>query len=187
MLPVIIILTEGFSDWEIAPLSGLGRAFYSAEISFASPDGGQLTSVAGLMLADTERFEPPEKGVVVVCGGPAFESNTGPEIDKRLRSAHDNGCVVAGICGGTVALARAGLLDHVRHTSNGPGYLDSLVPGYNGADKYVDQPFALRDDSIITAAAPAPASFAVEVLVAAGLDSGAAKEIKIMLGREHAL
>lgn len=187
MLPIVIVLTEGFSDWEIAPLAGVGRAFYGAEISFASPDGGPLTSAAGLTVADTDRFEAPARGVIVVCGGSAFESNVVPDIADRLRTARDNGCVVAGICGGTVALARAGLLDHVRHTSNGPGYLDGIVPDYAGADGYVDQPFALRDDNIITAPAPAPASLAVEVLTAAGLDSGVAREIKSMLAREHTL
>lgn len=185
MRPIIIVLTDGYSDWEIAPLAGLGRAFYGAEISFASPAGGPLTSVAGLNLAGTERFHPPVQGVVVVCGGPSFESDAAPDLDDQLRSARDNGCVIAGICGGTIALARAGLLNTVRHTSNGPGYLNGFAPEYDGADRYVDQPFALLDDNIITAPAPAPASFAVEVLTAAGLDRNVAKEIQGMLAKEH--
>lgn len=185
MLPIIIVLTEGFSDWEIAPLSGFGKAFYDAQISFASPLGGPLSSAAGLSLSDTAQFESPSQGVVVVCGGPVFETLSTPDIDARLTRASEHGCVVAGICGGTVALARAGLLDEVRHTSNAPGYLDSLVPVYAGAATYVDQPFALRDNNIITAPAPAPASFAVEVLIAAGLQDDVAGEIKNMLAREH--
>lgn len=186
MLPILIVVTERYSDWEIAPLAGLGRAFYGAEIEFASPDGGPLASVAGLMLTGIERFEAPAAGVVVVCGGPAFESDAAPDIGDRLRAAHRNGCVLAGICSGTIALARAGLLDHVNHTSNGPGYLDGFAPDYKGTGSYVDQPYALRDDTIITAPAPAPASFAVETLQAAGLDVGAADEIMRMLAREHA-
>ena len=185
MYPIFIVLTDSFSDWEIAPLAGIGRAFFGADISFVSPDGGPLTSAAGLAIADTERFDTTTKGVIVVCGGPVFESNAIPDIDDRLRTASNNGWAIAGICGGTVALAHAGLLDNLRHTSNGPGYLDALVPQYDGADKYIDQPFAMRDDNIITAPTPAPASFAVEVLVAAGLDFGEAKEIKNMLAKEH--
>ena len=57
---------------------------------------------------------------------------------------------------------------------------------YAGADSYVDQPFALRDGDIITAAAPQPASFAKEVLIAAGLDPKKANEIPQMLSAEHA-
>ena len=187
MLPITIVLTDGYSDWEIAVLSGLGSAFYGADITFASPAGGPLASVAGLKVANTERFQSPARGVVVICGGPIFESDAIPDTSDRLRSARENGCVIAGICGGTVALARAGLLDDVRHTSNGPKYLDSYAPGYNGAGRYVDQPFALLDNRIITAPAPAPASFAVEVLTAAGLDSEVAKDVKRLLAKEHRL
>lgn len=187
MLPIVVILTDGYSDWEISVLSGLGRAFYGADITFASPAGGPLASVAGLKIATTEVFQPPAHGVVVICGGSIFESDAIPDTSDRLRSARENGCVIAGICGGTVALALAGLLDDVRHTSNGPGYLDGFAPGYNGAGRYVDQPFALLDDNIITAPAPAPASFAVEVLTAAGLDSDVAKDVKRLLAKEHKL
>lgn len=184
MKPITIVLTEGYSDWEIAPLAGVGRAFYGADIRFASPDGGPLTSIAGLAIADTTRFEPAADGVVVVCGGPAFEG--GPDIAARLRNAREAGCIIAGICGGTIALARTGLLDTIPHTSNGPGYLDQHAPDYAGAGYYVDQPRALRSGDIITAPAPAPASFAAEVLVAAGLDPQKAGELQGMLAAEHA-
>lgn len=186
MLPITIVLTEGFSDWEIAVLGGVGRAFYSAEIRFASPSGGLINSAAGMTIANTQVFKATEDGVVVVCGGPAWESNESPEIADQLNIASSNGCAIAGICGGTVALARAKLLDDVRHTSNGPGYLQKFAPSYAGADYYLDQPFAVRDQNIITAPAPAPASFASEVLAAAGLEAAAARQIREMLAQEHA-
>lgn len=184
MLPITIILTEGYSDWEIGVLAGTGRAFYDADISFVSPDGEAVTSVAGLKVTGLARFEAPREGVVVVCGGAALEGATPPALEARLREAHNNGCVVAGICGGTLALARAGLLDDVRHTSNAPDYLGS-APEYGGAAHYVDQPSALRDERIITAPAPAPASFAMEVLIGAGLEQEAAGMVMAMLGQEH--
>ncbi len=182
---ITILLTEGYSDWEIAPLSGLGRAFYGADICFASPDGGPLTSAAGLPIADTARFEPPAKGVVVVCGGPAFERTPPPDLSDRLGKAGEAGCFIAGICGGTLALARAGLLNNARHTSNRPGYLEKYVADYSGTDNYVDQQKALRSGRIITAPAPAPASFAAEVLHASGLDPEKAAELVAMLSAEH--
>ena len=185
MKPITIVIAEGYSDWEIAPLAGVGRAFYGADIRFTSPDGGAVTSVSGLNIADTERFEAPDDGVVVVCGGPAFESGTAPDLGERLNRARENGCVIAGICGGTIALARAGLLDEVRHTSNGPEYLGQFAETYKGSANYVEQPVALRDRNVITAAAPMPASFAMEVLIAAGLDKKKAAEIPAMLGIEH--
>lgn len=185
MPPITIVLTEGYSDWEIAPLSGLGRAFFGASIVFTSPQGGKLTSAAGLNIANTLRFCAPDSGVVVVCGGPSVEQNEDSALVQQLQKAYKNGCIMAGICGGTVALARAGLLDTVRHTSNAPGYLDEHAAGYNGKGHYVDQPNALRDGVIITAPAPAPASFAVEVLMAVGVDAQAAHVIQQLLAKEH--
>ena len=184
MKPITIVLTEGYSDWEIAPLAGVGKAFYGADIRFVSPDGGSLTSIAGLHVSDIERFEAPDEGVVVICGGPAFEQRA-PDIAAGLQKAREAGCIIAAICGGTIALAHAGMLDNVAHTSNGPGYLQQHAVDYGGADFYVDQPKALRAGDIITAPAPAPASFAAEVLAAAGLDPLKAQELRDMLGKEH--
>ncbi|WP_328765902.1 DJ-1/PfpI family protein [Devosia aurantiaca] len=152
---------------------------------FTSPRGGALSSAAGLPIADTIAFTPPDDGVVVICGGSAWEADTAPDLTDALRQSLDNGCVVAAICGGTVALANAGLLDGVRHTSNGADYLPSLSKAYRGIATYVDQPQALRDGQIITAPAPAPASFAYEVLAAAGLPEDAARQVKDMLRQEH--
>lgn len=185
MKPITIVLTEGYSDWEIAPLAGAGRAFFGANIRWTSPDGGPLHSAAGLPIAATERFAAPAEGVVVVCGGPALEAATAPDLSPRLQQALANGCTVAGICGGTAALARAGLLDGVRHTSNGADYLPRLVPSYAGAAHYLDQPSAVADGNIITAPAPAPASFATQVLLAAGLEPGDAGQVAAMLAKEH--
>jgi len=185
MLAITIVLTEGYSDWEIGVLAGTGRAYYGAEIGFVSADGGPVTAVSGLKTEALERFSAPTDGVVVVCGGPAFESDAPPEIEERLKQAHENGCVVAGICGATLALARAGMLDDVAHTSNGRDYLQT-VKSYRGAAYYRDQPQAVRDGRIITAPAPAPASFAAEVLTAAGLEAEAAGVIMAMLSQEHA-
>lgn len=185
MQPITIIVTDGYSDWEVATLAGVGRAFYGADIRFASPEGGPITSVAGVPMSDTDKFDAAEDGVVVVCGGGAFEGDAAPDLSERLKEARRRGRIVAGICGGTIALARAGLLDDVKHTSNGSDYLARFAESYAGAANYVDQPTALRDGDIITAAAPMPASFAMEVLAAAGLDTNKASEIPAMLSREH--
>ena len=90
-----------------------------------------------------------------------------PDVSAPLRGARDAGRIVAGICDGTVALARAGLLDAVAHTSNSP---ENLPPtGYRGAGRYRDQPGAVTDDRVITAPGTAPVSFMTAVLEELGL------------------
>ena len=76
------------------------------------------------------------------------------------------GTPVAGICGATMGLARAGLLDDRRHTSNAPEQLSPT--GYAGAAHYVDAP-AVTDRGVITAAAIAPVDFAREVFALLGV------------------
>lgn len=187
MQPITIILTDNYSDWEIGHLAGLGGAFFNADLRFVSPLGGPLRSVAGLPIAQTERFVAQQSGVVVVCGGPAWEATEAHDISDLLRQSFANGCVIAGICGGTIALARAGLLDAVAHTSNGPGYLKGHAPAYRGETHYRDQPQAVSEGRIITAAAPAPASFAKDVLLAAGCSLEQASQVTEMLRREFAI
>ena len=50
MSRITVVLTDGYSDWEIAPLCGIGRAFYGADIRYTSPKGGPLTSAAGIIM-----------------------------------------------------------------------------------------------------------------------------------------
>ncbi|NED62370.1 glutamine amidotransferase, partial [Streptomyces sp. SID10244] len=76
------------------------------------------------------------------------------------------GVPVAGICGATVGLARAGLLDDRAHTSNAAAQLEPT--GYAGAANYVDAP-AVTDRGVVTAAAVAPVDFAREVFALLGV------------------
>jgi putative intracellular protease/amidase len=72
------------------------------------------------------------------------------------------GVPVAAICGGTFGLARAGLLDDRKHTSNDPGWLASS--GYKGAEHYVAEEGAVNDRGVITASAMAPLELARLIL-----------------------
>ena len=79
-----------------------------------------------------------------------------------------SGGAVAAICGATLALASAGLLDERPHTSNGPGFLDMFCPSYRGRNHYVDEP-AVSDGKLITAAGTAPLEWAREILDVLGV------------------
>jgi putative intracellular protease/amidase len=71
------------------------------------------------------------------------------------------GTPIAAICGATLALAHAGLLNNRRHTSTIPGDLN-VVPGYSGAAHYVTAP-TVTDRGIITASGLASVDFARHV------------------------
>jgi putative intracellular protease/amidase len=88
------------------------------------------------------------------------EQRTDPALEKALAFVKA-GVPVAAICGGTLGLARAGLLDARRHTSNAPQFLAST--GYAGASHYVNEP-VVEDDGVITAPATASLDFAKRLL-----------------------
>lgn len=62
---------------------------------------------------------------------------------------------MAAICGATLALANAGILNNKRHTSNGPNFLTGNSTDYAGQSLYVDIPSAVVDQNVITAAGSA--------------------------------
>ena len=78
----------------------------------------------------------------------------------------DAGIPVAAICGATLGLAQAGLLDRRRHTSNASVFLSSS--GYAAGDLYVEER-AVTDRGLITASGCHPVEFAVEIFRALNL------------------
>ena len=73
---------------------------------------------------------------------------------------------MAAICGATLGLAKAGLLDHRQHTSAAAQYLQSS--GYAGAEHYRDER-AVVDGDLITAGPQSPVQFARATLGRLGL------------------
>ncbi|MEZ7196942.1 DJ-1/PfpI family protein [Pseudodesulfovibrio karagichevae] len=189
MKKVAIILTQGFADWEYGLIAGAGGPFYGLNIRFFAPAAGEVRSMGGLSAIVAHGVEAvPEwaPGVIVVVGGTIWETEDAPVLDDLLLAHHSKGGIVAGICGGTLALARAGLLDDVRHTSNDADYLHRHAPGYTGSALFRPEPVAVTDNRVITAPGTAPVGFAAAIFESAGLDHDAAEAFRRMLAAEHA-
>ena len=184
MTRIVTVLTEGFADWETALLNAVAHAFYGVETSFASPGGRAVTSSGGMRVTPDralEGLDVADYDAIVVNGGTIWQSEAAPDLRQLLQTAREQGKVIGVICDATVAAARAGLLDHVAHTSNGVGYLDTT--GYAGAGLYRDSDAAVSDQRVISAPATAPVSFMAEILRALGL---ADENLGIYLGMHAA-
>lgn len=120
---------------------------------------GGLRIVPDLTLAELEA----ERSSLLILAGSALwdQGQEGPAIEKA-KEFLDAGVPVAAICGATLGCARAGLLDHRRHTSAALSYLES-APGYRGGPLYQDLP-AVTDRNLVTAGPTNPLEFAREIL-----------------------
>lgn len=188
MPKIAVILTPGFADWEYAYIAGTGGPFYGMTVRFFAPEPGEVVSQGGLpakVSRSTDEIGDWSPDVVAVVGGLGWDRDGAPDISDVLTAQHVRGGTVAGVCGGTLALARAGLLDDVRHTSNDPAFLASNAPGYRGASRYVASARAVTDDGIITAPGTAATSFAAAVFEAAGMDAETARQFRLMTAAEH--
>lgn len=173
MTTIVTVLTEGFADWETTLLNAVAHGFYKLDVAYAAPGGKLVTSAGGMRVAADmaiDDIDLDQVDAVVFCGGNAWQAPGAPDIAKLAKAAARKSKVVAGICDGTVALAKTGLLDEVAHTSNGAGYLEGT--GYKGKAHYRDVPHAVTDGRIITAPGTAPVSFMEAVMKALGAADG---------------
>lgn len=188
MSRIALLLTQGVADWEYALIGGTAAPFFGLETRFFAPEAGKVTSMAGLTVQvphGLEALPAWTPTVVAVMGGTIWESASAPDLGDFLRTLRADGVTVAGICGATLALARAGLLESIPHTSNDAGYLTTHVSDYRGGAHYRDQAAAVSADGVITASGLAPVSFAAEVFAAAGLPPDQVTQFRSMLAAEH--
>ena len=186
MTTIVTILTPGYADWETGLLNAAARSYYNVETLFATPDGGEVVSAAGLRVTPNMAvgdIDVSAVDAVLVNGGSIWSTPGAPDISDVLQRAHAAGKTVGGICDGTLALARAGLLDHVPHTSNGPENLPDT--GYAGVSHYVDQPQAVLSGRIVTAPGTAPVTFMGAVFESLAMRNGDLDFYIGLHGAEH--
>ncbi len=164
---VYFLVFDGFADWQAAlALCEIQRPgdWQVATVGFTlAPvrSMGGLTVQPECALAE---LEPTRAAMLIVPGGHLWQHPQGASAVALLRRAHAAGAVVAGIDSGVLPLARAGLLDHCRHTGNWPGQLSGLAPDYRGAEHFDPAVLATSDGGTITASHLGSVEFAHQVI-----------------------
>ncbi|MMZ65152.1 putative protease YdeA [compost metagenome] len=101
--------------------------------------------------------------VLVLPGGDTWLEAVHEPILRIAAEAVKEGAVVAAICGATTGLAKMGVLDSRRHTSNDLEYMKMLCPEYRG-ERYYEMEPAVTDGNLVTASGVAPLEFTMHVL-----------------------
>lgn len=157
---------DGLSDWEIGyALAGINTpAFQRVPGSFRTRtlarEPRQITTAGGLRITPDIRFadfDPKACRMLILPGGVPWDQGQNMDAVDLARQVLDAGGSVAAICGATFGLARGGLLDTVRHTSNARQYI--AASSYKGSALYSDDK-AVTDGRLITAGAVWPVDFA---------------------------
>lgn len=178
-----------FADWEFGLLSGSAADWFGLRTVALTPGGGPVTSIGGFSLNGERSFDPAENAdldAVAVIGSDTWPDAAAPDVSPLLQAVAARGGVVGAICGGTLALARAGLFRDVEHTSNGRDWILKHLPDYAGRDRYRDVPHAVADGRIVSAPGSAPGTFAVAFLSALlPAQNAQLAEMRALFGKEY--
>jgi len=167
---VYVVVFDGFADWEPAHALAELRRMAKREIVTVGFEARPVISMGGLrVLPDRALAEvvPEALGLLILPGGDVWAAGNHPQaqLGELLHRLNAGGIPIAAICGATIALARAGLLNDRRHTSTAPEDLHGAGPEYRGAVHYLPA-LAVTDRDVITASGFGSVEFAREVFSA---------------------
>jgi|SRR5690348_11715991 len=176
---VYFLVFDGFADWQAALALCEIRRPGDWRVQTVSFTRAPVMSMGGLAVQpdlSLEQLDLQRAALLIVPGGHLWQRGEGAAAVTAIRQLHEGGAPVAGIDSGVLALARAGLLDHCRHTGNWSGQIAAQVPAYAGADQYDNDVLAVSDGGVISASHLGSVEFAHEVIRTLDLYSASDRE-----------
>ena len=170
---VYLYIQDTMSDWEPAyllPELVSGRFFSSPEQRYhlrlcgRTPD--PVTTMGGIRLVPDMKIgeiDPARGNVLILPGSNIWMDPNQDEVLEIVKEFLKTPMITGAICGATMGLARAGLLNNRPHTSNDLDVLKQFCPGYTGDAYYINKP-VVTDGNLVTASGFAAVEFAFEVM-----------------------
>lgn len=170
---VYLYVFDTMSDWEVGYLTAelnTGRYFKNGleplKVTTVGPNKQPVMTMGGLRLMPDISVDAcilEINDVLILPGGETWLGGLHEPIVSKASRGLKDGTIVAAICGATAALAKEGLLDSRRHTSNDLEYVKMVCPEYRGEPYYEHVP-AVTDANLVTASGLAPLEFAMHML-----------------------
>lgn len=172
---VYLAVYDTLADWEFGHLIAelrtgrfTGTPFQVVTIAESLEPVTTMGGMRVLPDALLATADPSKADLLILPGAGLWDEGGGAEfaaLAGRFVAARKP---VAAICGATLGLARAGLLDNRRHTSAAAEYL--TMTGYAGGPYYEDARVVVDDDKLLVTAGPdSPVQFATATLEVLGL------------------
>ncbi|MBN1469859.1 MAG: DJ-1/PfpI family protein [Fusobacteriaceae bacterium] len=166
-----LYVLDTMADWEIANITAelnSGRFLKNGKINIKriSENLDSITSMGGISINVDVKLSDVQfsKGdLLILPGADIWMDKKHQNIIELVKSLINNGVIVAAICGSTMALANAGILNNKKHTSNGKGFLEMMCPNYKGSNYYIDE-LVVCDENLITSSGLAPLEFTYEII-----------------------
>ncbi len=178
MFTIYVYVLDTLADWELGHvISELhsGR-FFKKDAGRVSLKTVSLTkepihTMGGLTIMPdclVEEIAVSETSILLLPGADTWNDSKHRAILEKAGEFLSLGATVCAICGATAALAGFGLLDNRPHTSNGPGFLEMVSPGYKGQNFYIDKP-SVADSNLITASSTGALLWAKQIIERLGV------------------
>ena len=178
MFTIYVYVLDTLADWEmghvISELNS-GRFFKKDSqrvvLTTVSDSKEPIKTMGGLTVVPDcviDDIVVSETSVLLLPGADTWNTPKHRAIIQKAEELLDVGATVCAICGATAALADHGLLDQRRHTSNGPGFLEMVSPGYQGQSLYADKP-SVTDGGLITAGSTGALLWAKQIIERLGV------------------
>lgn len=172
---IYLYVFDTMSDWEIGYLTAelnTGRYFKKglapSKIVTVGNELTPITTMGGLKILPDIKLDDcsiESADALILPGGDTWMGSIHQPILKFAEMCLKEGILVAAICGATMGLAQAGLLNAHWHTSNDLDYLKMICTSYTG-ENYYKMETAVTDRNLVTASGIAPLEFTVHVLKA---------------------
>jgi putative intracellular protease/amidase len=172
-MTIFLYVTDTLADWEIAFLTAelYSKRFFAdkktdCKIVKTGITDKPVTTMGGMKIIPDRTVDDSvlkDDDILVLPGADTWLSPLHDRILEIAVKRIQEGLPVAAICGATAGLARTGVLNSRKHTSNDVLFLKQVVPSYTGERLYVQAP-AVSERNLVTASGQAPIQFAYEIL-----------------------
>ncbi len=166
---VLVFIFDGMTDYETTLISHLLCADAGKEVIPIAYDDKLIKGRSGFLYKPekliSDILDEDVEGLIISGG---WFKNINPEFIELINKLNSEGKLIGGICGaGTLALAKAGVLDNVKYTTPIVEWNEKYVYKYGEEDPFPRENFVVdrvvRDGNIITAQGVAFIDFAVEI------------------------